>query len=112
MPPHDGIRSQLEWNSTLNTASAPQPTEETKYLRKVRDVSAKITYYLCSYSYRHRSLRRSVCALTYIFHGGIQLIALYQGPKTNSVEKLAELRRAGVNIGGQYLECSHDWVLT
>jgi pyruvate kinase len=61
MPPYDGIRSQLEWNSTLNTASAPQPTEETKYLRKT------------------------------------SIIATI-GPKTNSIEKLAELRRAGVNI--------------
>lgn len=33
----DGIRSQLEWNSTLSTVSAPLPTEETKYLRKVSD---------------------------------------------------------------------------
>jgi pyruvate kinase len=61
MPPYDGIRSQLEWNSTLNTATAPQPTEETKFLRKT------------------------------------SIIATI-GPKTNSVEKLAELRRAGVNI--------------
>jgi hypothetical protein len=33
---YDGIRSQLEWNSTLSPAKAPHPTAETKYLRKVR----------------------------------------------------------------------------
>ncbi|KAG6818024.1 hypothetical protein H0H87_009179 [Tephrocybe sp. NHM501043] len=54
-PSDEGIRSQLEWNSTLNTAHAPVPTEQTKFLRKVR-------------------------------------------PKVNSVEKLAELRLAGVNV--------------
>jgi pyruvate kinase len=57
----EGIRSRLEWNTTLNPASAPQPTEDTKYYRKT---------------------------------GIIATI----GPKTNTVEKLAELRRAGVNV--------------
>lgn len=32
---YDGIRSQLEWNSTLSPAKAIHPTAETKYLRKV-----------------------------------------------------------------------------
>lgn len=32
---YDGIRSQLEWNSTLSPTKAPQPTAETKFLRKV-----------------------------------------------------------------------------
>ena len=31
----EGIRSRLEWNTTLNPASAPLPTEDTKYYRKV-----------------------------------------------------------------------------
>lgn len=35
MYPVDGIRSQLEWNSTLNVSDAPVPTESTKYFRKV-----------------------------------------------------------------------------
>jgi pyruvate kinase len=35
MYPVDGIRSQLEWNSTLNVSDAPVPTETTKYFRKV-----------------------------------------------------------------------------
>jgi hypothetical protein len=33
---YDGIRSQLEWNSTLSPAKAILPTAETKFLRKVR----------------------------------------------------------------------------
>jgi hypothetical protein len=32
----DGIRSQLEWYSALSTTKAPQPTQATKFLRKVR----------------------------------------------------------------------------
>jgi len=32
---YDGIRSQLEWNSTLSPAKAILPTAETKFLRKV-----------------------------------------------------------------------------
>jgi len=32
---YDGIRSQLEWNSTLSVSNAPQPTADTKFLRKV-----------------------------------------------------------------------------
>ncbi|KAF9015051.1 pyruvate kinase [Cyathus striatus] len=61
MFPADGVRSQLEWNSTLDVATAPVPTEKTKFLRKT------------------------------------SIIATI-GPKVNTVEKLAELRRAGVNV--------------
>ncbi|TFY80670.1 hypothetical protein EWM64_g3345 [Hericium alpestre] len=57
----DGIRSNLEWNATLDPTAAVQPTEASKYFRKT------------------------------------SIIATI-GPKTNSVEKLTELRRAGVNI--------------
>jgi pyruvate kinase len=32
---YDGIRSQLEWNSTLSVSNAPTPTADTKFLRKV-----------------------------------------------------------------------------
>ncbi|KAG6832315.1 hypothetical protein H0H92_003548 [Tricholoma furcatifolium] len=60
-PSDEGIRSQLEWNSTLNPAYAPVPTEKTKFLRKT------------------------------------SIIATI-GPKVNTVEKLAELRLAGVNV--------------
>jgi hypothetical protein len=35
MFPVDGIRSQLEWCAHLNTVNAVQPTEKTKFLRKV-----------------------------------------------------------------------------
>ncbi|KDQ30900.1 hypothetical protein PLEOSDRAFT_1088585 [Pleurotus ostreatus PC15] len=57
----DGIRSQLEWNSTLSPAKAPVTTEATKFLRKTAIIATI-------------------------------------GPKVNSVEKLAALRRAGVNV--------------
>ncbi|KAF9229173.1 pyruvate kinase [Gyrodon lividus] len=58
---YDGIRSQLEWNSTLSPAKAPQPTVETKFLRKTAIIATI-------------------------------------GPNTNSVERLAALRHAGVNV--------------
>lgn len=62
MYPNDcGIRSQLEWTSTLNIANAPVPTANTKYLRKT------------------------------------SIIATI-GPKVNTIDKLAELCLAGVNI--------------
>ncbi|KAG1856156.1 Pyruvate/Phosphoenolpyruvate kinase-like domain-containing protein [Suillus subluteus] len=57
MVTYHGIRSQLEWNSTLSISNAPQPTADTKFHRKV------------------------------------------SRPNTNTVEKLAALRRTGVNIG-------------
>ncbi|KAH0590859.1 Pyruvate kinase [Termitomyces sp. J132] len=60
-PSDEGIRSQLEWSSTLNPAYAPVPTEKTKFLRKT------------------------------------SIIATI-GPKVNAIEKLAELRLAGVNV--------------
>ncbi|KAG6862405.1 hypothetical protein C0995_011845 [Termitomyces sp. Mi166 len=60
-PSDEGIRSQLEWNSTLNPAYAPVPTEKTKFMRKT------------------------------------SIIATI-GPKVNTIEKLAELRLAGVNV--------------
>ncbi|KAF8560264.1 pyruvate kinase [Imleria badia] len=58
---YDGIRSQLEWNSTLSPAKAIHPTAETKFLRKTAIIATI-------------------------------------GPNTNTVEKLAALRRAGVNV--------------
>ncbi|KAL0951335.1 hypothetical protein HGRIS_008040 [Hohenbuehelia grisea] len=61
MYPTDGIRSQLEWNSTLSTSKAPEATEKTKFLRKTAIIATI-------------------------------------GPKVNSVEKLGELARAGVNV--------------
>ncbi|KAK1229681.1 Pyruvate kinase [Marasmius sp. AFHP31] len=61
MFPSDGIRSQLEWSSTLSTVNAPIPSESTKFHRKT------------------------------------SIIATI-GPKVNTVEKLSELRRAGVNV--------------
>jgi len=61
MFPADGIRSQLEWSSTLSTVNVSVDSEETKYLRKTAIIATI-------------------------------------GPKVNTVEKLGELRRAGVNV--------------
>ncbi|CAK5264558.1 unnamed protein product [Mycena citricolor] len=61
MYPTDGIRSQLEWSSTLTSLTIPSAEEESKYLRKTAIIATI-------------------------------------GPNTNSVEKLSELRRAGVNV--------------
>lgn len=61
MYPSDGIRSQLEWNSTLSTENAPTATDQNKHRRKT------------------------------------SIIATI-GPKVNTVEKLADLRRAGINV--------------
>jgi hypothetical protein len=44
MYPVDGIRSQIEWNTTLNVSDAVVSTEATKYLRKV----SPSTYTSCS----------------------------------------------------------------
>jgi len=43
MYPVDGVRSQIEWNSTLSVSDAPVPTESTKYLRKVSSRRAFFT---------------------------------------------------------------------
>ncbi|KAJ7783672.1 pyruvate kinase [Mycena maculata] len=61
MFPSDGIRSQLEWSSTLNTVHVSVDSEDTKFLRKTAIIATI-------------------------------------GPKVNTVEKLGELRRAGVNV--------------
>uniref|UniRef100_O94122 Pyruvate kinase n=1 Tax=Agaricus bisporus TaxID=5341 RepID=KPYK_AGABI len=61
MYPVDGIRSQIEWNTTLNVSDAPVPTETTKYHRKTAIIATI-------------------------------------GPKINTVEKLTDVRLAGVNI--------------
>ncbi|KIM48308.1 hypothetical protein M413DRAFT_440024 [Hebeloma cylindrosporum] len=61
MYPSDGIRSQLEWNSTLSTENSPTATDQNKHRRKT------------------------------------SIIATI-GPKVNTVERLADLRHAGVNV--------------
>jgi hypothetical protein len=40
--PTDGIQSRLEWLSNLSTTNAPQATQSTKYLRKVRSVLIRL----------------------------------------------------------------------
>lgn len=97
MYPADGIRSQLEWTSTLSTTNAPQPTEKTKFLRKVRDRCSKMKISPLTTT-RPQSSLQSVGVLTFVTsHWYLFLFLL--GPNTNTVEKLAALRRAGVNVG-------------
>jgi hypothetical protein len=96
--PSEPPRSRLEWCATLNPGAAPQTTEENKYHRKVRIA----THLSCPSPYlviRHRSSRQSVSIIeTYACL--IWLLSYAStGPKVNTPEKLAELRRAGVNIG-------------
>ncbi|KAG5221616.1 Pyruvate kinase [Salix suchowensis] len=79
--PADGIRSQLEWNSTLSPAKAPVTTEATKFLRK--------TAIIATIGKRHLISRADEIIMCRRY--------LYR-PKVNSVEKLAALRRAGVNV--------------
>jgi hypothetical protein len=61
---YDGIRSQLEWNSTLSVSNAPQPTADTKFLRKV---SCLLTFYpLSNYNLAdldHRNYRCAICVI-------------------------------------------------
>jgi pyruvate kinase len=98
--PTDAIRSRLEWNATLNPAAAPQTTEATKYHRKVSILS---TLDQCCSSpdllLRRLSLRLSVSLGKLSICPMWPLSCIRTGPKVNTVEKLAELRRAGVNIG-------------
>ncbi len=96
--PTDAIRSRLEWNATLNPAAAPQTTEETKYQRKVR-IALHLGYALPYLVARRRSSRPSVSLRMYGACPIWFLNYICTGPKVNTVEKLAELQRAGVNIG-------------
>lgn len=93
---YDGIRSQLEWNSTLSPAKAIRPTAETKYLRKVRHhPSSRANSTLIQPLDRYHRYDWCVSML-----GGLsKILTSVAGPNTNSVERLAALRRAGVNVG-------------
>lgn len=61
---YDGIRSQLEWNSTLSVSNAPQPTADTKFLRKV---SCFLTIHALSNhnlpDLDHRNYRCAICVI-------------------------------------------------
>lgn len=93
---YDGIRSQLEWNSTLSPAKAILPAAETKFLRKVRHhpSSAGNSRFTQPVDRHHRDDR-----CEFRLGGSIKRLIFVSGPNTNSVEKLAALRRAGVNVG-------------
>jgi len=96
---YDGIRSQLEWNSTLSVSNAPQPTAETKYLRKVSFtpnlLSALLPSDLDLVDFDHCDHRCAISLTINVRYGFSSSL----GPNTNTVEKLAALRRAGVNVG-------------
>lgn len=92
---YDGIRSQLEWNSTLSPAKAILPAAETKFLRKVRHHPSSASQLRINITFRLPSSRRLVRNQTRWFDQSHVIL----GPNTNSVEKLAALRRAGVNVG-------------
>ena len=102
MYPVDGVRSQLEWNSGLTTEIAPVTDDSNKYHRKVR-WSLQISGgpnspdLLADRYYRHHR---------YVLCASEAMIYVYRlsGPKVNTVEKLAELRKAGVNVG----QCHSD----
>lgn len=96
MYPTDGIRSQLEWNSALSTSTALPTDDQSRHHRKVRCLffslissQANTTLDLHHRHYRYpRRLKNIVLFSNHIL-----------GPKVNTVEKLAELRRAGINVG-------------
>jgi hypothetical protein len=62
----DGIRSRLEWASTLSTANAPVPTESTKYLRKVGNLTNGTEHGLTEYSDVYHRDHRSVFRLLHV----------------------------------------------
>ena len=94
MYPTDGIRSQLEWNSALST-SAALPIDQYKHHRKVRYLLLLISYVNISPDRYHRHNRYPWRLLSDLVLVSNHLL----GPKVNTVEKLGELRRAGVNVG-------------
>jgi hypothetical protein len=96
--PTDAIRSRLEWNATLNPAAAPQTTEETRYHRKVSTLRIPKQKNQVHLLLRRLLLRPSVSLGEHIPEIR-PLNGIRTGPKVNSVEKLARLCDAGVNIG-------------
>ena len=95
MYPTDGIRSQIEWNSALSTTSLP--TDQSKHHRKVRYllslslISSQVNSPL---DFHHRHNR-----YPWLLRIVVLLSDHILGPKVNTVEKLGELRRAGINVG-------------
>ena len=93
MYPTDGIRSQIEWNSALSTSALP--TDKSKHHRKVRPLlplfSSQVNTSI-DFHHRHNRYPWRLCILVLFSHHLL-------GPKVNTVEKLAELRRAGINVG-------------
>ena len=98
------ITSRIEWSASLDPTKAQVPTEETKYHRKVCPSVIGAPQRL-----RHSSTRLSPSDVHYRNHWYACLATercdlvskrdRNAGPNVNNVEKLAELRRAGVNIG-------------
>ena len=103
------ITSRIEWSASLDPTKAQVPTEETKYHRKVclqrsgllhaPQMLTSPSSRLCSPDVYHRDhwyayMRSGRCDLV-----SERVENVIVGPNTNTIEKLTELRRAGVNIG-------------
>lgn len=98
-PQSKTVSSRLEWLSNLTAGPMAALTEETKFLRKVR---------LPWLSMTRRQLTTTNPDSDYCYHwyerrcftqACFEVVTAFIGPKVNSVEKLAELRKAGVNVG-------------
>ena len=99
------ISSRVSWSASLDPTKAQVPTEETKFYRKVRfnrpstERHAQTNTISPSRVRRRPSSRPLVRPANHVRCDRVVERVGNPGPKTNSVEKLAELRRAGVNIG-------------
>ena len=92
----DNVRTQLEWNALLSTENAPSPSAETKFWRKVCCVSPPPR---CRADERADVDHRDHWCGKMQEKAGRWTDRSFSGPKTNSVQKLGELRAAGVNVG-------------
>ena len=102
------ITSRIEWAASLDPTKAQVPTEETKYHRKVCPIRATVDLFafppqpltsnICAYN-RRPSSQPLVRYLSHKRREPVFECVGIPGPNVNNVEKLTELRRAGVNIG-------------
>lgn len=100
---HDTIGSQLEWNSQLSTTNLPQADGKSKYLRKVSWSLLWLFSLALTEPFRRPLSLLSVCNPPFLWFD-YMLTSSSAGPNTNNVEKLAELRQSGVNIGTRLLD--------
>lgn len=102
------ITSRVAWAASLDPTKAQVPTEETKYHRKVCPFRAIVDLLafqpqpLTSKMYVYNRHPSSQPLVRYLSRGAREPVFDRDGnagPNVNNVEKLTELRRAGVNIG-------------